>query len=194
MFKWKRYPDASVRKVKARFCVRGDRQIQDVDFHETWAPVVNWNTVRPMLILSQVLGLSTKQVDYTTAFLHAPIEEEVYVAMPRGFSEPNKVLKLKRCLYGLKQATRNCFQFLQANLEDIGFQPQTEVDPCLFISKNCICLVYVDDTLFFSPEPKYIDEPLLTCKEKAWSLRRKRLLLVFWAYTSTTMQKLELLP
>ncbi|CAJ1961247.1 unnamed protein product [Cylindrotheca closterium] len=172
-FKCKRYPDGSVRKLKARFCVRGDRQIQDVDFHETWAPVVNWNTVRLMLILSQVLGLSTKQVDYTTAFLHAPIEEEVYVAMPRGFSEPNKVLKLKRCLYGLKQSPRNFFQFLQSNLEDIGFEPQTEVDPCLFISKNCICLVYVDDTLFFSPEQKYIDEAIAKLREKGMELEEE---------------------
>lgn len=172
-FKCKRFPDGSVRKLKARFCVRGDRQIQDVDFHETWAPVVNWNTVRLMLILSQVLGLSTKQVDYTTAFLHAPIEEEVFVAMPRGFSEPNKVLKLKRCLYGLRQAPRNFFQFLQSNLEDIGFEPQTEVDPCLFISKNCICLVYVDDTLFFSPEPKYIDEAIAKLRGKGMELEEE---------------------
>ena len=95
-FKCKRFPDGSARKLKGRLCVRGDRQIQDVDFHETWTPVVNWKTVRLMLILSQVLGLATQQDDYTTAFLHAPIEEEVYVEMPRGFTKPGKVLKLKR--------------------------------------------------------------------------------------------------
>mmetsp|Transcript_15060 Transcript_15060/g.36762 ORF Transcript_15060/g.36762 Transcript_15060/m.36762 type:complete len:970 (-) Transcript_15060:1237-4146(-) len=172
-FKCKRYPDGRVRKLKARFCVRGDRQIQDVDFHETWAPVVNWNTVRLMLILSQVLKLSTQQVDYTTAFLHAPIEEEVYVAMPRGFSEPGKVLKLKRCLYGLKQSPRNFFQFLKSNLEEIGFVPQTDVDPCLFISENCICLVYVDDTLFFSPEQKYIDEAVAALRGKGMELEKE---------------------
>lgn len=78
-----------------------------------------------MLILSIVLGLKTKQVDYTAAFVHAPIDKDpnwdnlskeeqdqkgVYVDMPRGFSQPGKVLKLKRSLYGLCQSPRNFFQ------------------------------------------------------------------------------------
>ncbi len=64
-FKCKRFPDGRVRKLKARFCVRGDRQVEGVDFFDTFAPVVNWTTVRLMLILSAILGLSTHQVDYT---------------------------------------------------------------------------------------------------------------------------------
>lgn len=169
-FKCKRFPDGSVRKLKARLCARGDRQIQGIDFNETWAPVVNWNTVRLMLTLSQVLGLATQQVDYTTAFLHAPIDDEVYVDMPRGYSEPGKVLRLNRSLYGLKQSPKNFFNFLKGNLEAVGFQAQTDVDPCLFISDKCICLVYVDDTLFFSPNAKYIDETIEKLRERGMEL------------------------
>ena len=84
-FKCKRFPDGPVRKLKAQFCARGDKQIEGVDYFETFAPVVNWTTVRLLLILSLILGWSTRQVDYTTAFLHAPISEEVYVEMPQGF-------------------------------------------------------------------------------------------------------------
>jgi Reverse transcriptase (RNA-dependent DNA polymerase) len=172
-FKCKRYPDGSVRKLKARFCARGDRQIEGVDFFDTFAPVVNWTTVRLMLILSIILGLSTRQVDYTAAFVHAPIDHDpnwdnmtedereragVYLEMPRGFSQPGKVLKLKRSLYGLRQSPRNFFQHLKSKLEGIGFESNESVDPCLFISDNVICLVYVDDTLLFSPNEKYIDE------------------------------------
>ena len=51
-FKCKRFLDGAVQKLKARLCARGDRQIDGVDYQETWAPVVNWNTVRLMLILS----------------------------------------------------------------------------------------------------------------------------------------------
>jgi len=54
-------------------------------------------------ILSVILRLDTKQVDYTCAFLHAPIAEDVYIFMPRGFEEEGKVLKLQRSLYGLHQ-------------------------------------------------------------------------------------------
>jgi hypothetical protein len=120
-FKCKRFPDGLIKKLKARFCVRGDKQLEGVDFFETFAPVVSWSTIRLMLILSLVLGLATRQVDYTAAFLHAPIDEDVYVEMPRGFSEPGKVLKLKKSLYGLKQAPRNFFQHLKNKLERIGF-------------------------------------------------------------------------
>jgi hypothetical protein len=172
-FKCKRYPDGRIRKFKARFCARGDRQVEGVDFFDTFAPVVNWTSVRLLLILSAILGLSTKQVDYTAAFVHAPIDKDpnwdsmteeerarsgVYLHMPRGFNQPGKVLKLKRSLYGLRQSPRNFFQHLKSKLESIGFEANIDIDPCLFISEKVICLVYVDDTLFFSPRDDFIDE------------------------------------
>jgi hypothetical protein len=126
-----------------------------------------------MLILSIILGLATKQVDYTAAFIHAPIDRDpnwdsmteqerarsgVFIEMPRGFSQPGKVLKLKRSLYGLRQSPRNFFQHLKSKLESVGFVSNEAVDPCLFISDRVICLVYVDDTLFFSPKEEYIND------------------------------------
>ena len=62
-FKVKRYPDGLMHGLKSRFCCRGDRQIEGVDFFDTCAPVVNWNAVRLSLILTAQLGLATKQVD-----------------------------------------------------------------------------------------------------------------------------------
>ena len=170
-FHCKRYPDGSIRKLKARFCVRGDKQVEGVDYFVTNAPVVNWTTVRLMLILSIILGLHTVQVDYSAAFVHAPIDQDplwntfsdevtakngVYVSMPRGFTEPGKVLQLKRSLYGLKQAPRNFFQHLKAKLELIGFKSVPDIDPCLFVSDSVICIFYVYDTLFFSPHEEFI--------------------------------------
>ena len=186
-FKCKRFPDGLIKKLKARFCVRGDKQLEGVDFFETFAPVVSWTTVRLMLILSLVLSLATRQVDYTAAFLHAPIDEDpdlesmsleerkrtgVFVEMPRGFAEPGKVLKLKKSLYGLKQAPRNFFQHLKGKLEKIGFV-SSEADPCLFISEKVICIVYVDDTLLFSPRPEYIDEVLSQLREEDLELEEE---------------------
>jgi Reverse transcriptase (RNA-dependent DNA polymerase) len=68
-FKCKRYPDGTVRKLMARWCIRGDQQIEGVDFFNTYAPVVAWSTVRLLLILTVTLGLAMKQVDYTLAFI-----------------------------------------------------------------------------------------------------------------------------
>ena len=54
-FRIERFPDGLVKKFKARFCVRGDCQTEGVDFFETWSPVVQWSTVRTMMILSTLL-------------------------------------------------------------------------------------------------------------------------------------------
>jgi hypothetical protein len=75
-FKCKHFPDGLIRKLKVHFCVHGDKQIEGVDYFDTFAPVVNWMTVHLMLILSIILGLTTKQVNYTAAFVHAPIDED----------------------------------------------------------------------------------------------------------------------
>jgi hypothetical protein len=138
-----------MRKLKARFCARGFEQIQGLDYTETIAPVVNWTTVRFLLILSIFIGLETKQVDYVAAFVQADIDTTVYVEMPHGFAQPGKVLNLKKSLYGLKQSPRNHFQNLSSKLVSLGFKAG-DADPCLFVSDKCICLVYVDDTLLFA--------------------------------------------
>ena len=130
-FQMQRYPNGNIRKFKARFCFTGDQQVHGVDHFGTFAPVVSWTTVRILLILSVILRLDTKQVDYTRAFLHAPITKDVYVHMSRGFAEEVKVLKLQRSLYGLRQSPRNFFEHLKENLIRVGFK-QSEVDPCLF--------------------------------------------------------------
>ena len=54
-------------------------------------------------------GWNFDQMDVSTAFLYADIDEDVWVEIPEGapgYGEPGKVWKLKKCLYGLKQASR----------------------------------------------------------------------------------------
>ena len=105
-FKLKQFPDGLVKKFKARFCARGDQQLEGIDFFETYAPVVQWTTVCLLLILEVLLDMKSKQGDITAAFLHADVSpgEEIYVEMPQGFKQKGKVLKLKRTLYGLRQS------------------------------------------------------------------------------------------
>ena len=111
-FKLKRFPDGLVKKFKARFCARGDQQLEGVDYFETYAPVVQWTTVRLMLILEILLELKSKQGNVTCAFLHAdvPEGEKIYVAIPRGFPQQGKVLRLRKTLYGLKPSPRAFWQ------------------------------------------------------------------------------------
>jgi hypothetical protein len=107
-FKIKRYPDGRVKKFKARFCAQGDKQKEGIDYFKTWAPVVQWSTVRVVMVLAAKLELISVQCDITAAFVHArdPDKEKIHVHQPRGFKQgnPNDALCLKRTLYGLKQA------------------------------------------------------------------------------------------
>ena len=70
--------------MKARFCVRGDKQEAGVDYFETYAPVVSWTTIRMMLTLSIVMNLKTRQVDFSNAFAQAELhgDEQVFVELP----------------------------------------------------------------------------------------------------------------
>ena len=59
-FKIKRTPSGDVSKFKARFCVRGDKQVEGVDYFESYAPVVSWSVVRTLLCLSIQNNWATK--------------------------------------------------------------------------------------------------------------------------------------
>ena len=159
-FKLKRLPDGTPLKFKARYCVRGDMQKEGIDFFETYAPVVQWSTVR--LLLTMVLSKNwvTKQVDYTNAFAQATLKEEVYIDSPKGFSRKDKadrVLKLIKSLYGLRQAPLTFFTKLKTGLEQRGFRA-SELDPCLFMKHNMMVVVYVDDTIIAGPDADKIEE------------------------------------
>ena len=163
-FKRKRYPDGRVKKLKARLCVRGDQQIEGADFFETYSPVVSWSTIRLLLILSIILDLKSKQVDYTLAFVHAEAEPGTYIEMPRMFEKPGFILELKRNLYGQRDAHLKFFNYLKAGLEDRGFS-QARSDPCLFYTKDVLILTYVDDYIVLSLSEKKIDDVIKSMRK-----------------------------
>ena len=169
-FKVKRFPSGLIKSFKARFCVRGDMQIEGVDFHETYAPVANWTTIRTLLVLSVQLGLCTAQLDYLAAFPQANLKEEVYVEMPRGYKEPGYVYKLKKSLYGLRQSPKNFFDHISEQLQSLGFTP-SDSDQCLFIRDDCVCVTYVDDILVFDRSQDIINKLLKDLKDTGASVK-----------------------
>ena len=172
--KIKRYPDGSFRKFKARYCVRGDKQLEGIDYFQTYAPVVSWLSVRMLLILTIFADLSTVQVDYSNAFAQGILNEVIYLKLPASctgkFSE-NTVLKLNRSLYGLKQAAVCWFDKLKDGLLAQGWtQPLPHLEPCLFVKKGVICLVYVDDCLFFARDKTQIDTYIKEIQDAGFAL------------------------
>ena len=122
-----------------------------------------------MLTLTMQLGLWTKQVDYLNAFVQADIDGEVYCESLMEFSladgrKSDYVLKLKKSLYGLKQAPLLWFKTLKKSLLDRVFKACMQ-DPCMFMKKGLIALVYVHDALFFGTTDAIIDEVVANLKQ-----------------------------
>lgn len=152
-YKIKYGPTGEVTRYKARFCARGFTQVAGKDFNETFAPTVRMPTLRAMLACAAQHRAEVHQMDIKTAYLNAPLEEEVYLQQPEGFEEKGKeghYLKLKKSLYGLKQSGRNWFNVLKDYLNDLGFVQSTH-DACLFMraGTDYVC-VWVDDLVYFS--------------------------------------------
>nr|GEU47901.1 putative reverse transcriptase domain-containing protein [Tanacetum cinerariifolium] len=96
-----------------------------------------------------------------TAFLNGPLKEEVYVAQPDGFVDPDhpeKVYRLRKALYGLKQAPRAWYDELLKFLTSKGFTKGT-IDLTLFTIRYrediLLVQIYVDDIIFGSTNLKY---------------------------------------
>ena len=95
---------------KARLVAKGFRQIQGVDYKETFSPVAKLKSVRIMLAIAAFYDYEIWQMDVKTAFLNGFLKEELYMMQPEGFVDPkgaNKVCKLQRSIYGLVQASRS---------------------------------------------------------------------------------------
>ena len=156
-FKRKLYPDGSINKYKARLCAHGGMQTWGENYWETYAPVVNWMSVRILFALSVIHDLDARSVDFVLAFPQAPLDIDVFMELPYGFSVEGKtdgvskgyVLKLNKSLYGLKQAAFNWYEMLCKGLLDRGFK-QSNADPCVFLRENCVIFCYVDDCIILS--------------------------------------------
>ena len=117
-FKRKRHPDGRLSKYKARLCCHGGQQQWGVQYWETYSPVVSWMAVRTLLVLSKIHGLHTKCIDFTLAFPQADVKIPIYLHTPPGIqlnegeSQDKMVLKLKKNLYGLRDAGRTWWQHL----------------------------------------------------------------------------------
>ena len=135
-------------KFKARLCVQGFNQIEGLDFDNTFAPTGKAATLRLLLLYALDKKKQIRQFDVQGAFLHAPLDEDVYIVNPKGCPRESPYLKLKKSLYGLKQAPRNWYRTLTAWFEEQGFF-ESDTDPCLYKTKDgeSILFFHVDDMI-----------------------------------------------
>ena len=132
---------------------KGFKQVEGLDYFETFAPACEPETFRILLQLSAMQGHVMHQFDVKMAFLHSPIEEEVYLEQPQEFvqheSDREKlVCRLTKSIYGLKQAANNWYKEL-ANLPLRQGFTRSRNDHCLSARAETgghnFILVWVDD-------------------------------------------------
>nr|GEW15157.1 retrotransposon protein, putative, Ty1-copia subclass [Tanacetum cinerariifolium] len=109
LFKKKTDMDRVVHNYKARLVAKGYTQTPGIDYEETFSPVADIRAIRILIAIAAYYDYEIWQMDVKTAFLNGYLNEEVYMEQPEGFVNPkypNRVCKLKRSIYGLKQASR----------------------------------------------------------------------------------------
>ena len=155
IFKTKLNEKGEVEKYKARLVAKGYTQRFGIDYNEVFAPVARWDTIRIILALAACKGWIVYQLDVKSAFLHGELIEVVFIEQPQGFEvkgEETKVYKIKKALYGPKQAPRAWYSKLESFFINEGFQ-RCSSEHTLFTKaeegrKFLVVSVYVDDLIY----------------------------------------------
>nr|GEV68788.1 hypothetical protein [Tanacetum cinerariifolium] len=137
LFKNKHNEEQTVTQNKSCLVVRGYCQEEGIDFEESFAPIAKMEAIRIFLAYVAYKSFFVFQMDVKTSFLHGSLKKDMYVCQPEGFIDvdhPSHVYKLKKALYGLKQAPRAWH----------------------FHDDILVVQVYVDDIIYGSTHPRYI--------------------------------------
>lgn len=145
----------SIKKFKARLVVRGFQQKEIVD--DIYSPVAKMQTLKILLSYCCQEGLIIEQMDVETAFLNGKVFSEIYIRQPRGYEDgTNRVCKLFKALYGLRESPRAWYDCFDNFVSSLGFK-RSKYDYCLYVLINGEDVVYL--ILF-------VDDVLICCKSK----------------------------
>ena len=154
VFAIKRNADGSISRYKARLVAQGFSQRFGIDFIEKYSPVMSTCIFRWLIAFAALNKFKLRQADIETAYLYGIIDVELYMRIPDGVFIKGKsryerpCIRIKKSLYGLKQAGRIWYLHLSNYLQKCGFTTN-ESCPCLFIKRHkdevAIVGIYVDD-------------------------------------------------
>ncbi|KAL0411190.1 UNVERIFIED_CONTAM: Retrovirus-related Pol polyprotein from transposon TNT 1-94 [Sesamum latifolium] len=164
VYKYKLGADGEVTIFKARLVAKGYTQRPGVDFEETYSPVAMAKSIRILLAIAAWYDYEIWQMNVKTAFLNGFIEEEIFMDQAEGFTavgEEQKVCRLQRSIYGLKQAFRSWNTRFDEVIRGYDFI-KNDYDPCIFkkISGSSVAylVLYVDDILLIGNDVKMLGD------------------------------------
>lgn len=128
---------------KARLVARG---FQEECTYDVYSPVAKMSTVRMMLSFALNKNYLTRQLDIPTAFLNGELEQDIYIKTPEGVDSDSPVLKLRKALYGLKEAPRSWNRKFHEFVTKNGLI-RSSCDVCLYSGRNLWLVLFVDDIL-----------------------------------------------
>jgi len=137
VYKVKVNKDGSIGRFKSRFVVCGYSQIKSVDYTHSFSATMHVTSFRLLMALAMHVKLKLEHFDVSSAFTQYAIYKLIFVKPPKGYPQRTPdgtpcVLKLRKALYGIKQASRMWQLKLRKHLVDkMGFTNSTH-DPCLF--------------------------------------------------------------
>ncbi|KAF7372191.1 Reverse transcriptase Ty1/copia-type domain-containing protein [Mycena venus] len=144
--------EGEVIKWKAQLVAKGFQQIAGVDFFETYAGVVHYESLKLLgAICVNEPGWVMWAMDVMSVYLNSEMKETVYMRQPEDFVVPGqegKVCLMKKSLYGFMQSGRNWAEHLNASLGALGWV-RSRADPAIRIRSSdagtSIIGVYTDD-------------------------------------------------
>jgi hypothetical protein len=149
----KRDKTGAISRFKARLVAKGFTQKPGQDFTFTFAPVARWDSIRALLCLTALHDFELRQLDVKTAYLNGPLEEEIYMNAPDGFNYSCPYWRLRKGLYGLRQAGRQWYLTLHDAYTDLGYT-RCESDWSVYTRRSSSSLslsaTSVDDILLAS--------------------------------------------
>ena len=132
-------------KCKARLVVRGDQQ-RNITSQDTYAATLASRSFRMLMAIAAKYDLELKQWDVTNAFVHATMDREIYMRMPRGYQKKGTILRVQKALYGLRISPLLWQKEFTSTLEALGFTAVPH-EPCYMIKDGIIIFFYVDDII-----------------------------------------------
>ena len=146
---------------KARYVAKGFSQIEGCDYFDTFAPTPKMTSVRSIIQIAAQYDLVVHQMDVKTAYLNAPIDCQIFVVQPQGFSTPGLVWKLKKSLYGLKQSGKNWNDHVHQFFMDSDFV-RSDTDPCIYFKTDdegfVTIILWVDDIVLSGTSLDYVEK------------------------------------